>query len=62
LKATLYPKRMMPCPAQALVLMPMPCGALGSCGVCALTDSKGQIMLACEDGPVFEWDRLASVI
>lgn len=62
LKTTLFPKKMMPCPAQVLILMPMPCGALGSCGVCALTDSKGQIMLACEDGPVFEWDRLASEI
>jgi NAD(P)H-flavin reductase len=62
LKTTLYSKRMLPCPAQALILMPMPCGALGSCGVCALTDSKGHTLLACEDGPVFEWDKLPSEI
>jgi NAD(P)H-flavin reductase len=62
LKGTLYPKKIMPCPAQALILMPMPCGALGSCGVCALMDSKGQIKLACEDGPVFEWDKLPSAL
>jgi hypothetical protein len=58
LKAELNPKKMMPCPAQALVLIPMPCGALGSCGVCALPDRKGQTLLACEDVPVFDWDRL----
>lgn len=62
LKATLNPRRMMPCPAQALILMPMPCGGLGSCGVCAIPDSKGQILLVCEDGPVFEWEKLASLI
>lgn len=62
LKATLYPKRMMPCPAQALILMPMPCGALGSCGVCAMPDHKGQTLLVCEDGPVFEWEKLPTQI
>jgi hypothetical protein len=58
LKAELYPKQMMPCPAQALVLIPMPCGGMAECGVCALPDQKRQTMLACEDGPVFDWEQL----
>lgn len=61
LKAELYPQQQMPCPAQALILIPMPCGGLGSCGVCTLTMSKAQTLLACEDGPVFDWERLASI-
>ena len=62
LKADLYPRKMMPCPAQALVLIPMPCGGMAECGVCALPDRKGRTMLACEDGPVFEWDQLPNTI
>jgi NAD(P)H-flavin reductase len=62
LKADLYPRKMMPCPAQALVLIPMPCGGLAECGVCALPDRKGQTLLACEDGPVFEWNQLPEMI
>lgn len=39
--------------AQALVVMPMPCGGLAKCGVCSVEVKRG-IALACEDGPVFE--------
>ena len=43
---------------QLLVIAPMPCGALGGCGVCAFTSGKGQSLLACEDGPVFPWSQI----
>ena len=41
------------CPAQALVLAPMPCGGLGECGVCAVPAHRGW-KLSCLDGPVFD--------
>jgi len=62
LKTELYPKQQMPCPAQALILIPMPCGGLGACGVCALHDHKGQTLLACEDGPVFDLEKLPTQV
>ncbi len=49
----LLPGTPLPCPGQALVLSPMPCGGLASCGACALPVRRGW-KLACEDGPVFE--------
>ncbi len=45
------------CPAQALVLAPMPCGGLGECGVCAVPAHRGW-KLACIDGPVFNLDEI----
>ncbi|MEW5827859.1 MAG: hypothetical protein AB1846_03140 [Chloroflexota bacterium] len=43
-----------PFPAgQALVHVPMPCGGLAECGVCAVTVRRGY-RLACKDGPVFD--------
>jgi hypothetical protein len=47
----------LPCLAQALILSPMPCGALAECGVCAVPARKGY-KLACKDGPVFELNQL----
>jgi hypothetical protein len=47
----------LPCPAQALVLTPMPCGALAECGVCAVPARRGW-KLACKDGPVFDLEEL----
>lgn len=49
--------RRCPCPAEALVLAPMPCGGLASCGVCAVYTSNGW-RLSCKDGPVFRLDIL----
>jgi len=52
------------CPAQALILAPMPCAGLADCGVCAvpLRGSRGSsqtsFALACKDGPVFDLDVL----
>jgi dihydroorotate dehydrogenase electron transfer subunit len=43
--------------AQVLVRVPMPCGGLAECGVCAVAASKGR-RLACEDGPVFDLKEL----
>jgi hypothetical protein len=43
----------LPCPAQALVVTPMPCMALAECGVCAVPARRGW-KLACQDGPVFD--------
>lgn len=39
--------------AQILVRVPMPCGALAECGVCAVRLRDG-VALACDDGPVFD--------
>jgi dihydroorotate dehydrogenase electron transfer subunit len=47
----------LPCPAQALVLAPMPCGALAECGVCAVPARRGW-KLACKDGPVLDLREL----
>ncbi len=43
--------------AQVLVRAPMPCGALAACGVCSV-DAGGTSLLACEDGPVFDFRQL----
>ncbi len=49
--------RYLPCPAQVLVLTPMPCGGLADCGVCAV--GRGHhVRLACTEGPVFEVKEL----
>jgi hypothetical protein len=39
--------------AEVLIRTPMPCGALGDCGVCTVR-SKGGPRLACKHGPVFD--------
>lgn len=46
-----------PCPTQILVSVPMPCGALADCGVCAVPAKRGY-KLACKDGPVFDWGEI----
>ena len=45
--------RALPCPAQALVHLAMPCGGLADCGACAV-ETRGGWKLACDDGPVFD--------
>ncbi|MBC8332010.1 MAG: hypothetical protein H8E28_08525 [Anaerolineae bacterium] len=45
------------CTAQALIISPMPCGALAECGVCAVPARKGY-KLACKDGPVLDLKQL----
>lgn len=45
------------CEAQVLVFMPMPCGGMGECGVCAVTVRRGWKM-SCQDGPVFDLKEL----
>ena len=50
----------LPCPGQALVLSPMPCGGLADCGVCALPARRGYRLL-CKDGPVVELAELVEV-
>jgi NAD(P)H-flavin reductase len=49
------PIRNFHCPAEVLVFAPMPCSALASCGICAINDRQGNVLLVCEDGPVFDW-------
>ena len=49
----LEPGRRLPCPVQALISLPMPCGGLADCGACAVLLRRGW-KLACVDGPVFE--------
>ena len=47
----------LPCPAQALVLAPMPCGGAAECGVCAVPAHRSW-RLACVEGPVFDLNEL----
>ncbi|HEX9030029.1 MAG TPA: hypothetical protein VF823_12700 [Anaerolineales bacterium] len=47
----------LPCPAQALLLGPMPCAGMAECGACAVPSRRGW-KLACKDGPVFDWKEL----
>jgi NAD(P)H-flavin reductase len=54
----LLPETRLPCPAQMLVYLPMPCGGLGECGVCALPGKGRKYKLACVDGPVFAWGEV----
>ncbi|MGE5072177.1 MAG: hypothetical protein ACM3MF_02015 [Anaerolineae bacterium] len=42
---------------QVLVRSPMPCGALAGCGACTV-EARGRVLLACEDGPVFDLRQL----
>jgi len=46
-----------PLAGQVLLRTDMPCGGLGSCGVCAVPVRRGY-KLACLDGPVFDLDDL----
>lgn len=39
--------------AQVLIVTPMPCGGLAQCGVCSIEVGR-EVLLACEDGPVFD--------
>jgi hypothetical protein len=48
----LGPGEQIACPAQALILAPMPCNGSGECGVCAVPARRGWKMI-CKDGPVF---------
>lgn len=45
--------RYLACPAQGLVLTPMPCGGIADCGVCAIGQWQ-RYQLVCKDGPVFD--------
>ena len=48
----------LPCPAQALIVTPMPCGGMAECGACAVPAQRGW-KLACKDGPVFNLSELS---
>ncbi len=54
----LNPVDLLPCPAQALILTPMPCVTFGDCGVCAVPTRKGRYRMACKEGPVFDLKEL----
>jgi hypothetical protein len=45
--------RALPCQAQALVHLAMPCGGLADCAACGVETRRGW-KLACSDGPVFD--------
>jgi dihydroorotate dehydrogenase electron transfer subunit len=48
---------LLPCPAQVLIHVPMPCAGLAECGACAVRTRRGY-QLACKDGPVFDLKHL----
>jgi NAD(P)H-flavin reductase len=54
----LEPHDYLPCPAQALITIPMPCATVGECGVCAVPLRRKGYALACKDGPVFNLNQL----
>lgn len=47
----------LPCPGQVLVVLPMPCAGLGTCGVCAVPIGRDWLP-ACGAGPVFDLEDL----
>ena len=53
----LMPGDILPCAAEVLVATAMPCTGLADCGACAVK-GRQHWLLACEDGPVFAWERL----
>jgi dihydroorotate dehydrogenase electron transfer subunit len=58
-RLSLPPQTSLPCPAQMLIITPMPCGALAECGACATATRHGH-KLACKDGPVFNFAEMMS--
>ena len=57
----LRPDQILPCPTQALIWTPMPCGGLAECGACAVPAHRGwkrAFSLACSDGPVFDLNTI----
>jgi hypothetical protein len=55
----LSPYESLPCPAQALMDVPMPCAGVGNCGICAIPARGRGYRLACKAGPVFDLSQLA---
>jgi hypothetical protein len=47
-----------PCPTQVLVAADMPCGGVAGCGVCSVRTRRQGWRLACQDGPVFNYNQL----
>jgi NAD(P)H-flavin reductase len=47
----------LPCPAEVLVVAPMPCAGLADCGACGVPARRSWKM-SCQDGPVFDLEEL----
>ena len=56
-RLSLPPRGQLPFPAQALIDVPVPCGGMADCGVCAVKTRRGYLY-ACRDGPVFHLNEL----
>jgi hypothetical protein len=54
----LRPGEPVPCPTEALVRAPMPCGGVAACGVCAVQGLRRNWKQACSDGPVFNLNEI----
>ena len=59
----LMPHTPLPVAAQVLVRVPMPCGGIAECGLCAVettsrSGSRRGWKLACKEGPVFDFNEL----
>jgi dihydroorotate dehydrogenase electron transfer subunit len=53
----LRPHEYLPGASEALVRVPMPCGGIAECGVCAVQVASGY-RLGCKDGPVFPLNQV----
>ncbi|HWQ84215.1 MAG TPA: hypothetical protein VN363_06585 [Anaerolineales bacterium] len=56
-KLNVPPGEHLPCPAQVLFRVDMPCAGLAVCGAC-WTPARRGLLYACSDGPVFTLDDL----
>lgn len=54
----LAPHEELPCQAQALMITPMPCAGIASCGACAVPGPRRNWHTTCQDGPVFDLNEL----
>ncbi|RPI82996.1 MAG: hypothetical protein EHM41_17005 [Chloroflexi bacterium] len=54
----LEPPEPLPCDGQMLIVTPMPCASIAECGACAVLGKRRTWLLACQDGPVFDFKEL----
>ena len=46
------------CPTQVLIYGQFTCGGIAACAICAIRTPRNKIVMPCQDGPVFDWQKL----